>query len=474
MTRRSETKNDAVSGSAPAQPDRRRVLGVGLALPTGIAAAAGAFAAGIGEARADFHPGGMLRDARTFGIEPDAAGDQAPLLEAALRETARHGAGLYLPAGRYAFAEARLPDGAVLAGEAGAVLVRAADAPILHARDIARLQLSGFTLEGGSDAAAALLQLENVADCLLAQITVDGAAGTGFDLRGCGGQVTGCRVSHARTAIFANDSSGLSITANVIRDCTDNGILVWRSSKGDDGTRVHGNRIERIGAASGGSGEYGNAVNVFRAGGVIVSDNVIRDCAFSAVRNNSGDRVQIIGNNCAGFGEVGLFTEFAFEGCIIANNIVERAANGIVSTNLNETGRLAVISGNIVRGSFRRPDPLTGEILYGMGIYAEADAAITGNVVEDTEAAAIGLGYGPYLREVSAANNVLRDCLYGFAISVVEGVGPVQLTGNLISGARDAAIIGLRWTEPATGDLLDGSDPLPAHIHLSGNHAHSG
>ncbi|HMB10192.1 TIGR03808 family TAT-translocated repetitive protein, partial [Saliniramus sp.] len=342
----------------------------------------------------------------------------------------------------------------------------------LHGRDLAHVRLAGFGFEGASGHAAPLLRLEQVADCRLLEIAVDGAAGTAFDLSGCGGLVAQCAISGARIAVFANDSRGLSVTGNVIRDCTDNGILVWRSSKGDDGTRVHGNRIERIGAASGGSGEYGNAVNVFRASGVIVSDNVIRECAFSAIRNNAGDRVQMIGNNCADFGEVGLFTEFAFEGCVIANNIVERAANGIVSTNLNDTGRLAVISGNIVRGSFHRPDPLTGEILYGMGIYAEADAAITGNVVEDVEAAAIGLGYGPYLRDVSAANNVLRDCGYGLAVSVVDGVGRVQITGNLISGAREAAIIGLRWTEPTTGDLLDGADTVPAHILLNGNHAH--
>ncbi|MCC5976453.1 MAG: TIGR03808 family TAT-translocated repetitive protein [Salinarimonas sp.] len=461
MTRDRVSKFDTISG-----PDRRRLLTAGLALPTGIAAAAGVLG-GTREARAD-----MLRDAREFGLQPDSDTDQAPILEAALREAARGGAGIHLPAGRYRIAQLRLPEGAVLTAGPEAVLVQAADAPILQGRDLRRLRLAGFGIAGANGYSAPLVQLEQVADCRLSEIIADTAAGTAFDLRGCGGLVAQCAVSRARTAIFANDSSGLAITGNVIRDCTDNGILVWRSEKGDDGTRIHGNRIERIGAASGGSGEYGNGVNVFRAGGVIVSDNVIRDCAFTAVRNNGGDRVQIIGNNCANFGEVGLFTEFVFEGCIIANNIVESAANGIVSTNFNETGRLAVISGNIVRGSFRRPDPLTGEILYGNGIYAEADAAITGNVVEDVEVAGIGLGYGPYLRDVSASNNVLRECRYGFAVSVVDGVGHVQITGNMISRAREAAVIGLRWTDAATGDLLSGSEPVPEHIRLAGNQAH--
>src|SRR5436309_2887425 len=37
----------------------------------------------------------------------------------------------------------------------------------------------------------------------------------------------------------------------------------------------------------GGSGQYGNAVNIFRAGNVIVRGNRIRNAAFSAVRGNT-------------------------------------------------------------------------------------------------------------------------------------------------------------------------------------------
>jgi len=205
---------------------------------------------------------------------------------------------------------------------------------------------------------------------------------------------------------------------------------------------------------------------------VIVADNVIRACAFSAVRNNAGDAVQIIANNCAGLGEVGLFTEFGFEGCVIASNIVDGAANGIVSTNFNDGGRMSVISGNIVRKLFRRPDPLSGEILYGIGIVAEADAAVTGNVVEDAPHAGIAIGYGPYLRDVAATGNVLRDCAIGFIVSVVDGTGRAQIANNLISGARDGAIVGYRWQERATGDLIEDQARGHPRIALAGNIAH--
>ena len=116
------------------------------------------------------------------------------------------------------------------------------------------------------------------------------------------------------------------------------------------------NRIERIAAKSGGSGQNGNAINVFRAGSVMVSGNRIADCAFSAIRSNSGSNCQMIGNSCARLGEVALYAEFSFEGAVIANNLVDKAATGVAVTNFNEGGRLAVVQGNLIRNLFLRKD----------------------------------------------------------------------------------------------------------------------
>lgn len=446
-------------------PSRRLLLGAGAA---GIA---GAGLAAAGEASAQ-SASALGLDAAAFGLTPDSREIQTQALEEGLRESARTGLPLRLRPGTHRIAQARVPDGAALAGPAGAVLLQAGDEPILRVASARGARIAGLTLRGEIGRDAPLLLAEDVADLRVAEIAVEDAFSAGVRLERCGGRVSGCRIARADTAIFALDSTGLVIDALVIEDCANNGILVWRSQKGFDGTQVLANRISRIRSDRGGSGEYGNGVNVFRAGGVIVAQNVIRDCAFSAVRNNAGDGVQILGNNCAGLGEVGLFTEFGFEGCVVSDNVVDRAANGIVSTNFNEQGRLAVISGNIVRGLFRRPDPLTGEILYGIGVFAEADAAITGNVVEEAETAGIGLGFGPYLRDVVASGNVLRACGVGIVVSVAEGAGRVQIASNLISGARAGAIRGVRWTELATSDLLSPGAAVPANISLSGNVAH--
>jgi len=149
-------------------------------------------------------------------------------------------------------------------------------------------------------------------------------------------------------------------------------------------------------------------INVFRAGNVIVRGNRIARAAFSAVRGNAASNIQIVGNGCSALGEVAIYSEFGFEGAVIANNTIDGAALGISVTNFNEGGRLAVVQGNLVRNlKPKRPagtDPNDGA---GIGISVEADASVTGNVVEHAPTAGIMVGWGQYMRDVSVTGNVV-------------------------------------------------------------------
>src|SRR5436309_7923560 len=88
------------------------------------------------------------------------------------------------------------------------------------------------------------------------------AGGNGIKLEAVEGAVTGTNVSGAAEAgIFSRDARGLTIQGNIVRGAGNNGILVWRTTKGDDGTLVIDNRIEDIAAKRGGSGQFGNAIN---------------------------------------------------------------------------------------------------------------------------------------------------------------------------------------------------------------------
>src|SRR5439155_4115373 len=74
----------------------------------------------------------------------------------------------------------------------------------------------------------------------------------------------------AVTAIVSFDARGLIVSRNNIVGAGNNGIEILRTSIGDDGMLVADNRIENIKAGPGGSGQYGNAINAFRAGNAII------------------------------------------------------------------------------------------------------------------------------------------------------------------------------------------------------------
>ena len=304
-----------------------------------------------------------------------------------------------------------------------------------------------------------------IADC-----DIVNAGGHGIALETIEGEVTGNTLSAADAAIFSLDARGLRIAGNTIRSAGNGGILVWRSKAGDDGTLVVDNRIADVQNRAGGSGQHGNAINVFRADNVIVRGNRIRNAAFSAVRGNKASNLQITGNTCTGLGEVALYAEFGFEGALIANNIVDGAAIGVSVTNFNEGGRLAVVQGNLIRNlvDHRPPgtDPNDGA---GIGIGVEADTAVTGNVVENAPNIGIAAGWGSYLRDVSVNSNVIRGADYGIAVSVVPGAGAAVIADNLISEVRRGAIVGMELKNAVTGDLSKDGAARYAQLSIGGN-----
>ncbi len=203
---------------------------------------------------------------------------------------------------------------------------------------------------------------------------------------------------------------------------------------------------------------------------MIVRGNRIRNCAFSAVRANSASNIQIVGNSVSDVREVALYSEFAFEGAVIANNTVDGAALGVSVTNFNQGGRLAVVQGNLLRNLLpKRPagtDPNDGA---GIGIYVEADTAVTGNVVENAPSVGIKLGWGRHLRDVTVTGNVVRDADIGIAVSVVDGAGMAVISDNLIAGTRRGAILGMDYKKVVTGDLARDDAKRYAQLAISGN-----
>ena len=414
-------------------------------------------------------------DAGQHGVTPDGGDRQSRKLGELIARAARQNLPLFLPPGNYPVSNLDLPEGTRITGVAGASrLVYSGDGHILRADGRQRIELSNIVIDGANrwldDQSTALVQMRGVADFRLDNCEIVGARKTAVQLERSGGHIEGCRISGAAEyGIYAVESSGLSITGNTLFDCGNGGILVHRWTKGTDGTIVTGNRISRIGATRGGTGQYGNAINLFRADNVMVSGNIITDSAFSAIRANSASNAQIANNQCLSCGETAIYAEFAFEGAIVSGNIVDGAANGISVVNFNEGGRLATIAGNIVRNLKATGPYVADGAIFGVGISVEADTAITGNVVENIPLWGLALGFGPYMRNVVASNNIVRTAKVGCAVTVAEGAGSAIISGNLFEGMKDGAVIGYRWQAPATQELGRGDGQSFKNLTIGGN-----
>ncbi|WP_265515696.1 TIGR03808 family TAT-translocated repetitive protein [Nitratireductor luteus] len=413
--------------------------------------------------------------AEAFGVRPNAAGDQSRAFSAMLEQASSSDQPIFLPPGTYLVSGILLPRSTRLMGIEGATrLVPAGDGPIFRGDDIGALHLAGLTFDGAhrwfSGGANALLDLRGVEALDIASCAVVNSGRSGIALERASGRIRRTRIEHAADiGIFSVDAGTLDIAGNDVRHCANGGILVHRSAHGADGTRVTGNRIAHIRADQGGTGQFGNGINVYRAGDVSISGNHVSACAFSAIRSNGGSNLQVIGNQCLHSGETAIYSEFSFEGAVIANNIVDGAANGVSIVNFNEGGRLATCTGNLVRNLSKTGPYETGAPGFGTGITVEADCTATGNVIENAPTYGMHLGWGPFLRNVAATGNVIRRSGTGIAVSVVEGSGSAVISDNVISESERGAIVGYRWADAATGELANGSASGFAHLTVAGN-----
>src|SRR5450631_3880037 len=261
------------------------------------------------------------RDVTQYGVRPGSPDDQARLLQRAIDEAARAQAPLALPPGVYRTGMLRLQGGTQLVGVRGATrLIFTGGASMLSGEGAGGLGLTNIILDGGGiplPTRRGLVHCLGGRDIRIVDCEITGSGGNGIWFENVSGDVSGNIISKtAATAIVSFDAQGLLVSRNTIAGTNDNGIEILRTTIGDDGTLVADNRIEDIKAGPGGSGQYGNAINAFRAGNVIVRGNRIRNCDYSAVRGNSASNIQITGNSVSDVREVALYSEFSFEGAV--------------------------------------------------------------------------------------------------------------------------------------------------------------
>jgi uncharacterized secreted repeat protein (TIGR03808 family) len=448
---------------------RRRLIGASAA------SAAGALAMSPDAARAAQLTATLGHDATQYGVRPGSPDDQTTVLQRAIDEAARAQVPLALPPGVYRTGTLRLQSGSQLVGVRGATrLVFNGGVSMFSGEGSNSVGLTNVTLDGGGiplPTRRGLVHCLGGRDIRITDCEITGSGGNGIWLENVFGDVSGNIITKsATTAIVSFDAQGLMVTRNTIQGTNDNGIEILRTAIGDDGTLVADNRIEDIKAGPGGSGQYGNAINAFRAGNVIVRGNRIRNCDYSAVRGNSASNIQITGNSISDVREVALYSEFSFEGAVIANNTVDGAALGVSVCNFNEGGRLAVVQGNIIRNLLaKRPIGTAPDDDAGIGIYVEADTTVSGNVIENAPSFGIVAGWGKYLRDVVISGNVIRNALVGVGVSVTPGAGTALVNNNMISETPRGAVVGLDHARPITSDLSAEGAQRFAQVVLGSN-----
>ncbi len=334
--------------------------------------------------------------------------------------------------------------------------------------------LTGITLDGGGiplPTRRGLVHCLGGRDIRITDCEITGSGGAGIWFEQVSGDVSGNIITNtASTAIVSFDAQGLLVSRNTIHR---HQRQRHRDPAHRDRRRRHAgadNRIEDIKAGPGGSGQYGNAINAFRAGNVIVRGNRIRNCDYSAVRGNSASNIQITGNSVSDVREVALYSEFSFEGAVIANNTVDGAAFGVSVCNFNEGGRIAVVQGNIIRNLLpKRPIGTAPDDDAGVGIYVEADSSVTGNVIENAPSFGIIAGWGKYLRDVAISGNVIRKAFVGVGVSVVPGAGTALVNNNMISETPRGAVVGLDHARPVTADLTADGAQRFAQVVVTSN-----
>ena len=449
--------------------NRRRLIGASAA------GAVGALAASPRAAHAAQLASALGRDATQYGVRPGSPDDQTRSLQRAIDEAARAGMPLALPPGVYRTGRLNLPTGTQLVGIRGATkLAFTGGTSMFSGEGASHIGLSGLTLDGGN---FPLPQRHGLIHCLggrdihIVDCQILNSGGNGIWIEQVAGDISDNIMSEiAGTAIVSFDAQGLIVSRNIVTGTNDNGIEILRSAIGDDGTLVADNRIEDIKAGPGGSGQYGNAINAFRAGNVIVRNNRIKNCDYSAVRGNSASHIQITGNSISDVREVALYSEFSFEGAVIANNTVDGAAFGVSVCNFNEGGRIAVVQGNIIRNLIaKRPIGTAPNDDAGIGIYVEADTSVTGNVIENAPSFGILTGWGKYLRDVAITSNVIRKSFAGIGVSVTAGAGTVLVNNNMISETPRGAVVGHDHGRAVTADLSADGAQRYAQLVIGGN-----
>lgn len=275
------------------------------------------------------------------------------------------------------------------------------------------------------------------------------ASNTGATLQARWNEVHDCR----GMGIHSQGTGKCDISHNWVHDCGHNAIFVGPNSNGNnsnvlvpsDGFVVAFNQINNIVSDLGGTGQYGNAINVYTMQNGTVMGNQIDDVAWSFIRINHSENVSVIGNRGTGATETGAWAEgpssgFPCKNITFTGNVFTDMGNHGLSVT-NQGGDAIVVTGNTIKNFGIALVSST----YGGGIVMEYGVC-TGNRIDGnnnasaTYAIKIGSGAGTANDwQSQIEGNQTAGCKYdvGLATSATGGVQRMKISDNF-NVRRDA------------------------------------
>ncbi|GLK57487.1 putative secreted repeat protein (TIGR03808 family) [Methylopila capsulata] len=428
-----------------------------------------------------------------YGFTPTAANPSAAL-SSAIAAAISQGKPLFIEPGSYTVSNVVISGPIELIGVPGKVTLKMASGAksILVLQNFSSAQLSGLIFDGAdltpSDAYGvgyrALLvarRTTTVASRIrIERCAFQAADGYGLGISQCAAFVTDSRFSNLYAATGASNHEGFVFEGNRIGAMRNNGVVISRDAGTPAITRIVGNRVDGVSRTLPESTGYqGNAVLIESESNVVVAQNEIHDCAFTAVRLNGCTRARVVQNHCDKHGEVAIYIEGFGNGRQIANdgydvvvsdNVINDAGVGVAIANIDYSGRLGVISNNIIRRISKRtvaagtPNQYTSP---GKAIAVETCALIANNFVENAFQA-IDVSAGSYTQDSVVIGNVLRQTTLAMGVSTVNGAKDVLVADNLAAGFASVASGGGALRQMNAAGTITGTTDLASFSESTG------
>ncbi|MFV0281283.1 MAG: TIGR03808 family TAT-translocated repetitive protein [Rhodoblastus sp.] len=425
-------------------------------------------------------------------IQPDcvvlstAAGSDT--LQAAINAAQSAGIPLNIAGGIYTTAPLTITAAVTIVAAKNGVLLRSTGSNAIHVSvgstsgRIGDVVFKGVSFDGeskplaaGASGIVAFTQTDRIVieDCSFWR-----ANGVAVALSNSGGRVAGNSFDTCDTALSSVNATGLTVENNSIFNSANNGVMIVHQPYGQvafDGAIIHRNRIYQTNNASGGSGQFGNAIICNQTRYLRITDNFIAGANFSAIRCNLCPDAVISGNQVYNARETAIFVENPGEiapgwsNIVVTNNTLNTVGGGIHLVNTNAGARRAAVVGNVIYNSLQNqfPEYTTPDtnpankytrITHGSGIVAGEDCIVEGNAIELTAGPGVmalvsgtwnsATQSAPDRNTVSArvSGNILKQCEVGVGYWDYDTRGFAEIADNIVSGATAASIIRMQGT----------------------------